>query len=810
MADVKLRPHNFPNQRDWPAANDFFGVDSATLGTAGMPATALHNLATNFAPQFTIIDNYAVGDLVTHLGALYRFKVPHAAGAWNQAHMYKEDLDGLLNEVLSKATNYDYAQQSFTADSGLLVRVPIYMTIEPGDTFLVMVVGDSVVDSNGFNCQTRFSTNSNEVTEHLGYVRSYNTWVELTASTAANVIELNRSSANANGTITFKVLPKRYLYNLITELTDATSNTISELRTDIDALSDVVNGCDHNYTYDLSTAAIGYYYDDSGTLVSNSSSAYKDITFDSAAAGKNISITVSDQITTTDTRYFLLYDGNNTLKWSARNSTAAVAPDRTITIPYAVEVGWVLKASFRTGVPAPNITYVQAHVDSLKESIECYTQYVATSGIDSNDGSLARPKRTISAAVEAGAETIIVAGGTYDDDSIDLSSAKHDCITIKGKQGEKVLFKKRSSKLLADGSETLVSGYTKVFSAHTDDPGYGSSATQWLFFDDLADTSTAITPADEHPLERGQFYRNDCTKSVKTTATVLSSALAEIENSATFKWFYDSDTGVLYFNRPADSNTSIYPIYRSTGNYLITRRNQSIVMNNIEFRYASVNLKRLNIVNLYNVSAKYVYSGGAFCYDDSVTVIFDHCEAAACFMGTNGDGFNGHVNTHTGLTYKYCQVTLRECWSHDNRDDGYSDHEFAETTVDGGLFEYNNKAGVTPSYGSHCVCKNVMSRYNINGFYYTGAVNDNGNGGQMMCYNCVSIGHNARGGSGFRVDGYHNRAILVGCKSIDDKYAVNCAEDNYMDVVECTYSDVGTEVKHGDGTIYVQTFNPIT
>ena len=190
---------------------------------------------------------------------------------------------------------------------------------------------------------------------------------------------------------------------------------------------------------------------------------------------------------------------------------------------------------------------------------------------------------------------------------------------------------------------------------------------------------------------------------------------------------------------------------------------------------------------MYNVSSKYVY-GDCFSYTNSISVLFDHCDACSAFYGTNGDGFNGHATAGVDSSAKYCQTTLRECWSHDNLDDGYSDHELAEAYIDGGLFEYNGKAGVTHSYGSHCVCKNVLSRHNFNGFYYMG--NNDGNRGQMICYGCVSESNSGVNyGYGFRVIGVGNGAILVGCKSINYVCGYRCDGGSWMELVDCGCSN---------------------
>ena len=410
--------------------------------------------------------------------------------------------------------------------------------------------------------------------------------------------------------------------------------------------------------------------------------------------------------------------------------------------------------------------------------------YIAPNGNDNNDGTREHPKLSITNALIMGATTIILLEGIYTQ-TIDLRNAG-DFITLKGEAGAKVIFKKADALISNSGNEVLVTNYTKVYKLENVPPiSYGENrVSNWLFFDGLVDENTAISPADAHPCQRGVFYRNECTKVWHTSASTLSDALNEIEaaNDGEYKWYYDN--GTLYFNRAG--STASHHLYKSVGSYFTTKADMSLVMSNIEFRYGIVNLINLNYGKIVNCAAKYVHGAGAFVYNNSISLEFANCEASSCFNGANGDGFNGHAANPVDISAKRCQVKLIDCWSHDNNDDGYSDHEYAEINIWGGLYEWNGKGGVVPSYGSHCTCNNVYSRHNYCGFYYIGGANDYGNSGQMICYNCISE-QNDRGDekAGFRVDGTGSRMQLYKCIAINEHVGYISALNTYIDLYDC-------------------------
>jgi hypothetical protein len=210
--------------------------------------------------------------------------------------------------------------------------------------------------------------------------------------------------------------------------------------------------------------------------------------------------------------------------------------------------------------------------------------------------------------------------------------------------------------------------------------------------------------------------------------------------------------------------------------------------------------------------AGYCNSGCGFRYNLAVGITFEKCEVCRVKFGSVGDGFNAHANTNTQefgnapVFSKHVTSNLIDCWSHDNNDDGYSDHERSETVIRGGLFEYNGKAGVTPSYGSHCSCYNVISRNNFRGFYCCGASTDvtpaeGGKYSQMLCIACIAKDNTNN--AGFSVQGSGNSMILKDCISINHINGYYVDDNTRATLYNCKGLD-NTNATAGNGTIVIK------
>ena len=574
-----------------------------------------------------------------------------------------------------------------------------------------------------------------------------------------------------------------------------TGDEITGLKSQFRQLDDIING--QLYEISPGTDNHGYYTASNNTLTyNNDSSSHSFIVDLSSFVGKTINVKF-ETTNTSSTRVTALANANGQYVSTADRIYERDMPDSGFDV-YPSADYHILYISYSSN--GSNLLITLRTTDSLINSaIAKETIFISVSGNDANVGTISSPLASVDKALELGASKIMVMSGKYMGQQIDLSKAKRKSISIIAYTNDAHSIFYAPEAILAT-SETKLSGYNNIY--YSDGRHNFTSNNIWIFQDGIADQETLIDSAEIHPSQRGQTYRCLDTKIVKTTATSLSDALAEIDSASEYKFFYDSTNLRTYFSRPSAVNPT-NPICASFGYAFFKNANREISLNlvGIETKYYGINVSNTANSCVKDCKASNVSGYGAFVYDNALSVIFDRCEASRCFMGSNGDGFNGHGTT-TGEDFpKQVTATLIDCWSHDNNDDGYSDHERSETNIWGGLFEYNGKGGITPSYGSHCTCHDVLSRNNYNGFYYTGTKLDEGNGGQLVCYNCVAE-NNMSGGAktGFLVDGNGNSMILYGCKSIGNRKGFDTTTQSVITAVDCSAS--GNEIlKDGNVTV---------
>lgn len=281
---------------------------------------------------------------------------------------------------------------------------------------------------------------------------------------------------------------------------------------------------------------------------------------------------------------------------------------------------------------------------------------------------------------------------------------------------------------------TLVAGTTNVYQTPVSS---FSSATQFqLFQHEVFDESTLIPDDERHPLQRGKTYRCDSTKITRVTS------LDAVKTSEGYTFFYDTDAQMLYVKIKEGTTLAANPVYIPGGSG-ISGNDGSVAfeMVNIEVWYGVVSLRLCHGGRAIDCAAKYALGGGAWSWDAAIGLELIRCEAARAFSGSGtGDGFNAHSTTTDPALAKHTVATMIDCWSHDNNDDGYSDHERCETTIIGGLFEYNVKAGLTPAYGCHDTIYNAYCRKNVNnGIALVGGASaaEGGRGSQIFVMSCI-------------------------------------------------------------------------
>ena len=351
--------------------------------------------------------------------------------------------------------------------------------------------------------------------------------------------------------------------------------------------------------------------------------------------------------------------------------------------------------------------------------------YISPDGSDGSAGSSQAPLATLSAALSkiGGGGVIYIKSGVYTENQrFSARSVVGDVKIIGVREG------------LSSGSYgwptiilgakvigiTKTAGRTKVYQATV--PGLPAVADfQWAYQHGVADPETVIDAMYRFPQHRGRTNRlPDCARLVKTAASVLADALAEIDASSTPKAFIEG--GVLYFSVVGGGDGSAAAIYidGATGLVIpeISGSAGSLSLVGLNVMYGGLNLSPFAESELDEV--RVVGSrGNAVDYN-----MLRYGTLEVCCAGSQsrfvGDGVNGHFGA--------VLVGVGDLYSHDNWDDGFSDHEGCTSRLTGGgLVEYNGGAGLAPAYGSDAVARGFISVRNqqrgthkAGAFYVTG------------------------------------------------------------------------------------------
>lgn len=344
-------------------------------------------------------------------------------------------------------------------------------------------------------------------------------------------------------------------------------------------------------------------------------------------------------------------------------------------------------------------------------------------------------------------------------------------------------------------SGTLVAGTTNVY--QTPLSSFSTADRFQLFQHEVFDESTLIPDNERHPLQRGKTYRCDSTKITRVTS------LDAVKTSEGYTFFYDTDAQMLYVKIKEGTTLAANPVYIPGGSGIFGNDGSvAFEMVNIECWYGSILLRSCHGGRAIDCAAKYALGGGAWSWDAAIGVELIRCEAARAFSGsTTGDGFNAHSTMTDPALAKHTVATMIDCWSHDNNDDGYSDHERCETTIIGGLFEYNVKGGITLSYGSHDTIYNAYCRKQAdNGIALVGSAKatEGGRGSQIFAVGCICENNKINYYvSGDKSGTDENFGKFVNCISLNAKYGYLCQTNARIELNNCTHSG-GSVAKSGN------------
>lgn len=346
-------------------------------------------------------------------------------------------------------------------------------------------------------------------------------------------------------------------------------------------------------------------------------------------------------------------------------------------------------------------------------------------------------------------------------------------------------------------SGTLVAGTTNVY--QTPLSSFSTVARFQLFQHEVFDESTLIPDNERHPLQRGKTYRCDSTKITR----VMS--LDAVKTSEGYTFFYDTNAQMLYVKIKEGTTLAANPVYIPGGSGIFGNDGSvAFEMVNIECWYGSILLRSCHGGRAIDCAAKYALGDGAWSWDAAIGVELIRCEAArALSSSTTGNGFNANSTTTDPALAKHTVATMIDCWGHDNNENGYSDHERCETTIIGGLFEYNVRGGITTAYGGHDTIYNAYCRKQTdNGIALvkSAKAEEGGRGSQIFAIGCICENNNVNYYvSGDKSGTDENFGKFVNCVSLNARYGYFCGTNARIELNNCT--DSGSSTAKSDNVI---------
>ena len=339
-------------------------------------------------------------------------------------------------------------------------------------------------------------------------------------------------------------------------------------------------------------------------------------------------------------------------------------------------------------------------------------------------------------------------------------------------------------------SGTLVAGTTNVY--QTPLSSFSTAASFQLFQHEVFDESTLIPDNERHPLQRGKTYRCDSTKITRV------GSLDAVKTSEGYTFFYDTGAQMLYVKIKEGTTLAANPVYIPGGSGIFGNDGSvAFEMVNIECWYGSILLRSCHGGRAIDCAAKYALGDSAWSWDAAIGVELIRCEAARAFSGsTTGNGFNADSTMTDPALAKHTVATMIDCWGHDNNDNGYRDRKRCETTIIGGLFEYNGIGGIKASWGSHDTIYNAYCRKQVDsGISLVGSARaeEGGRGSQIFAIGCICENNKNNYyvyGDKFGTD--ENFGRFVNCVSLNAHYGYFCGTNSRIELNNCTDSGSST------------------
>ena len=562
------------------------------------------------------------------------------------------------------------------------------------------------------------------------------------------------------------------------------------------------------------------------------------------AGGK---IRITPHIDTGKVRYAFLsqpYDKNligMSVGFCSETGLNAITEATVVDIPSDASVFWCYSKDTSGHSSLPDKVEVYDSITDAVEKMQTKTYHVdAVNGSDANDGlSASKPFKTLSHAFDlSGQDVSVILHGdttekliskdkryvqiaapagqkarifcgtaiTNEDAEVYTEEIDEEIVTYDGMYVAEVEdFPAANKDVIADSRDNYYLPEWVLFESVGDKEYYNKGI--WLYQHDVPEEATLISKDEEHPCQARRAHR------LTSTRMHVVANKDEVKVATEPVYYYDYTDHVLYFRIVEGTSLADNPVYirRPDHDSYFDIFCERLNMVGIEILYCSAHLitqdaRITECANNFgdngwrwqmpNDAAEDKNAGGR-------GVVFIRCEAGGTFASNgNGDGFGAGTGS----------ATLIDCWGHDNNDDGYSEHGGSQTTIIGGLYEYNGKGGIVPSkndritvYGAVCRKSQGNGRARGSGICVTGANTEEGkpnhNGTKVYAEGVLCADNPVS----YHIDNSTNVMVLTNCISLRAGYAAYEAKNGtYMMLHNCYHSGGEGQAKIAEGTIVVQ------
>lgn len=339
--------------------------------------------------------------------------------------------------------------------------------------------------------------------------------------------------------------------------------------------------------------------------------------------------------------------------------------------------------------------------------------------------------------------------------------------------------------------------------------GYIYTTSIWICQDGTSDEDTAVVPSEMNALYHKRTHRmNMCSRIYRVTS------IDAIKSASKPSFYIDTAANKMYFTIKDGTTLENCPVYigrnpkddyrHNNDVNLLIGPTHDVTIRNIDFAYGRIQVEGVEnctIENCITYGMPGNYSTGFGISPSSKYVKIVNCE----ICGNSSDGLNcstkhgpisgSFIDTDyngTGMSRTGIFVYMKDCWVHDNSDDGISEHGAGCFIIEDSLLEYNGVSGCTVagSDSNYIGCifrKNAWRSIERAGFENL----SNDSVGHCLVKDCVAIDNYGQADYSLRSMGLNSYTTFQNCKSIRTETEIPSWVSGYS-----TLNPVGFEVEN--------------